>query len=386
MSFARLALAGLLRSPLRLALTVLATSVGVVAFLFLQTVIRLWYAGVAAAAPDRLLVYNKAFITQPLPLSYLQPIRGVPDVSAASYGGWFGGRISEKASDFFPSFFVDQATYLDVFRDFLAPKDQVAAWKADPCGALIGQALAQRFGWKVGDRIPMVGDLYPGDWAFTVRGVYAGRTPEVDTTALLFGYRCLNERAPEPLKDQVGFFALRIDDPARSAQVAAAIDGMFANSPYPTKTESERSFQLGFVAMSGAIVEALRIVSYVILAIMLLVVSNTMAMAVRERTTEIATLRALGFRRPYLVALMVAESMSIALASAALGTAASPALVRLFRAVVAKSFGPLPTISIAPATLALGAAASLAVGIAAVLAPAIHAGRLPVAEALRRAA
>ncbi len=386
MSFARLALASLARSPLRLGLTVLATSVGVVAFLFLQTVIRLWYSGVAAAAPDRLIVYNKAFLTQPLPLSYLQRIQGVPGVSAATYAGWFGGRISERTSDFFPSFFADQATYLDVFRDFLLPAEQLEAWKRDPCGAVIGRALADRFGWKVGDRIAMKGDLYPGDWAFTVRGVYEGRTPEVDTTALAFGFRCLNERAPEGLKDQVGFFGLRIDDPARSAQVAAAVDALFANSPSPTKTESERSFQLGFVAMSGAIVEALRGVSYVVLAVMLLVVSNTLAMAVRERTTELATLRALGFQRPFLFALMATESAAIALASAALGAAASPALIRLFRTVAARSFGPLPAISVAPSTLALGAGATLAVGLFAALAPAAHAARIPVAEALRRVA
>jgi putative ABC transport system permease protein len=385
-SFARLALADLFRNPLRLALTVLATGVGVVAFLFLQTVIHLWYAGVAAAQPDRLIVFNKAFLTQPLPLSYLQRLRGVPGVSAATYAGWFGGRISERASDFFASFFVDQATYLGVFSDLVLPPEQLAAWKADPCGAIVGKALADRFRWKVGDRISMKGDLSPGDWVFTVRGVFAGKTPEVDTAVLAFGHRCLNERAPEDLKDRVGFFALRIDDPARSAEVAAAIDGMFANSPAPTKTESERSFQLGFVAMSGAILEALRIVSFVILAIMLLVVSNTMAMGVRERTSEIATLRALGFRRPFLVGLMVSESTAIALASAALGSAAATPLVRAFRALASKGFGPLPPVSVAPATLALGAAATLAVGLAAVLAPAIHAARLPIAEGLRRVA
>lgn len=386
MSFARLAVRDLLRNPLRLGLTVLATGVSVVAFIFLQTVLRLWYAGVAVAQPDRLVVTNKAFITQPLPLSYLRRMETVPGVNAATYAGWFGGRVSEKTSDFFASFFVDQSSYLRVFDEYLAPSAQIAAWRKDPCGAMAGRALADRFGWKVGDRVSMKGDIYPGDWAFTLRGIYTGKTRQVDTTTLVFGYRCLNERVPDDQKDKVGFFALRVDDPARSAQVAAAIDAMFANSPYPTRTESERSFQLGFLAMSEAILAAIRIVSYVILAIMLLVVGNTLAMSVRERAVDIATLRALGFKRRFVLGLMVTESMAMVLSSAMLGMAASPWLTKAFRAVVSKSVGTLPEISVAPSTLGLGAAAAAAVGLAAVLLPAIRAARLPVAEGLRRVA
>lgn len=386
MTFARLAVRDLARNPLRLGLTVLATTIGVLAFVFLQTVIRLWYAGVAVAQPDRLNVRNKTSLTQTLPLSYLQRIAAVPGVSAVSYGGWFGGRVSEETRDFFASFYVDQASYLKVYDEYLAPEDELAAWRADPCGAVIGKALADRFGWKVGDRVAMKGEAFPGDWAFTVRSVYSGRTREVDTTVLAFGYRCLNERLPDYRKDQVGYFAIRVDDPAQSASVAAAIDALFANSPSPTKTESERAFQLGFVAMSGAILDAVRVVSYVILAIMLLVVGNTLAMGVREKTVDLATLRALGFRRRHLLVLVLSESAAIGVVSAALGCLGAPSLVRGFRAVVSQSFGTLPDISVAPSTLALAAAASLGIALAAGLLPAIRAARLPVAEGLRRVA
>jgi putative ABC transport system permease protein len=331
-------------------------------------------------------VTNKAFLTQPLPLSYLRRIKTVPGVNAATYAGWFGGRISDRTSDFFGSFFVDESSYLKVFDEYLVPSAQITAWKNDPCGAIVGRTLADRFGWKVGDRVSMKGDPYPGDWAFTLRGIYTGKTRQVDATTLAFGYRCLNERVPADQKDKVGFFAIRVDDPARSAQVAAAIDAMFANSPYPTRTESERSFQLGFVAMSGAILAAMRVVSYVILAIMLLVVGNTLAMSVRERAVDIATLRALGFKKRFVLGLMVTESMAMVLSSAVLGMAASPSLIKAFRAVVAKSVGTLPEIPVAPATLGIGAAAAGAVGLAAVLLPAIRAARLSVAEGLRRVA
>ena len=151
----------------------------------------------------------------------------------------------------------------------------------------MGKALVDRFGWKPGDKISLSGTIYPGVWEFTVRGVYAGKTPTVDTRVMAFPYRCINERVPQDRKDLVGYFAIRVDDPARSASIAATIDAMFMNSAYETKTESERSFQLGFVAMSGAIIAAIRIVSYVILVIMLLVVSNTIAMGVREKTVDL---------------------------------------------------------------------------------------------------
>jgi putative ABC transport system permease protein len=293
---------------------------------------------------------------------------------------------SESQRDFYPNIYVDSATYLKVYDEYVVPPEQAAAWRADPCGAMVGRDLAARFGWKVGDLISLKGTAYPGTWDFTVRGIYRGRERNVDTRIMAFDYRCLNERVGSDQKDRVGFFTVRVDDPARSLAVGAQIDSMFANSPFETKTESERSFQLGFVAMSGAILGAVRIVSYVVLVIMLLVVSNTIAMNVREKTVELSTLRALGFRSRYLVFLVLGESVSIGIAAAVLGVAASPLVVRAFGRIVSRSFGSFPAVSIRADTALLAASMAVAVGLVAGLVPARSAARIPIAEGLRREA
>jgi putative ABC transport system permease protein len=383
-TFARLVVRDLFRNRLRLFLTVSATTVGVLAFVFLQTVIDLWYSGVEHAAADRLAVRNRTSLTQTLPLSYLRRIAAVDGVSSITFGGWFGGMKSESQKDFYPNFFVDSATYLKVYDEFIVPQEQVVAWQADPCGAMVGRDLASRFGWKVGDKISLKGTFYPGTWDFTVRGIYRGRDPTIDTRTMAFDFRCVNEAMTGDRKDRIGFFTVRVDDPSRGTAVATTIDAMFENSPDQTKTESERAFQLGFVAMSGAILAAVRIVSYVILLIMLLVVTNTIAMGVRERTVDLSTLRALGFRPKYLAALVLGESTSIGLGGAVVGVAASPLIVRAFGRIVSHSFGSFPEPHIHPATAALSGAAAVLVGVLAGVIPALHAARLPVAEGLRR--
>ncbi|CAM4351079.1 ABC transporter permease [Corallococcus exiguus] len=388
MNYVGLAGRDLMRNPLRMTLTVLAGAVGVTAFIFLSTVVDMFYYNARAAQVDRLIVRNKVSFTQPLPLSYYARIAALPGVTAVTHQEWFGGTLGDTQKDFFANFAVDTHTFLDVFPEFIVPPPQLAAFRGDPCGALVGERLAQRFGWKPGDRVTLKGQLYPGDWTFNVHGIYRGARPGVDTTALVFGYRCLNEsdRLTEALKDKVGIYAVRVDDPARSAEVAAAIDHLFGNSPYPTKTESEKAFQLGFVAMSSAIVTAVRVVSTVILLIILLVIGNTLAMGVRERTRDIATLRALGFRPRTVVALVLAESSFIGLCSAALGVTAAPVLVGIFAKLIASRFGPMPDHLTRGHTLWVSALAAVAVSLLAGVGPALRAVRLPVAEGLRKVA
>ncbi len=384
MTFGTLVRRDVRRNPLRLILTILATAIGVLAFAFLRTVIELWYAGVETAQPDRLAIRNKASITQPLPMSHLRRIEAIPGVTEATFGGWFGGRIGEGFRDFFPNIYVDQGTFFSVYDEYLAPESQIAAWNADPCGAMIGRQLADRFGWTIGDQISLKGTIYPGTWDFVVRGIYDGKTPKTDTTAMLFGFRCINERLPEAAQDKVSYFAVRVDDPSRSAELAATIDALFANGPYETKTESERAFQQAFVAMSGAILSAIEIVSYVILGIILLVVANTVAMGVRERTMELTTLRALGFHPRHVIALVLVESALVSVAGAALGLGAAPWLTGAFGRIVRQSFGGFPDPVLSTGTLVLSAAAALAVGLLAGVLPALRAARIPLAEGLRR--
>lgn len=386
MNYARLGWRDLWRNPLRLSLTVLAGAVGVMAFIFLRTVVDLFYAGAATAQVDRLIIRNKVAITQPLPLSYFPRIAAVPGVTAITHQSWFGGTMSESQRDFFPTLAIDKASFLKVYSEYAVPPEQLTAFEADPCGALIGRSLAERFGWEEGRRLTLKSQVYPGEWTFTVRGIYDGTRPGVDTTSMVFGYRCLNERLPENWKDQVGLYSVRVDDPSRSGQVAAAIDGMFANSPYATVTESERAFQLGFVAMSSAILTAVKLVSNVILAIILLVIGNTIAMAVRERTRDIATLRAMGFRPRHVVLFIVVEAAFIGVAAGGLGSLAAPPMLEAFTQAVASQFGPMPESAVRAQTLVVGALAAVVVSLLAAVGPAIRALRLPVAEGLRKVA
>jgi putative ABC transport system permease protein len=387
-NYVRLAARDLMRNPLRLGLTILAGAVGVMAFIFLRTVIDIFYFGAEAAQVDRLIIRNKVSITQPLPLSYYARIAALPGVTAVTHQEWFGGTLGDTQRDFFANFAIDPNTFLEVFPEYTATAAELSAFRGDPCGALVGEKLARRFGWKPGDRVTLKGQIYPGDWTFNVRGIYTGTRPGADTTALAFGYRCLNEseRLPEGMKDQVGLYAVRVDDPARSGEVAAAIDGMFANSPYPTKTESEKAFQLGFVAMSSAILTAVKVVSTVILLIILLVIGNTLAMGVRERTRDFATLRAMGFRPRTVVLLVLAESSFIGLVASALGVLAAPALVNGFARLIASQFGQLPDNVMRARTLGVSALAAVLVSLLAGIVPALRAVRMSVAEGLRKVA
>ena len=386
MRFGRLVVRDLVRNRLRLALTIVAATIGVLAFVFLQTVVDLWYAGVEHAAADRMTIRNKTSLTQNLPLSYLRRIEAVPGVSAVTFGGWFGGRKSESQKDFYPNFFVDSSSYLKVFSEYVTPNEHASAWMNNPCGAMVGRGLADRFGWRVGDENRLRGTIYPGDWDFTVREMYRGKDETADTRGMAFDYRCINERVAADRKDRVGFFTIRVDDPSRSATIAATIDAMFADSPAETKTESERAFQLGFVAMSGAILAAVRIVSYVVLLIMLLVVSNTIAMNVREKTVELSTLRALGFRSRYVLTMVLAESTTIGFVAAVLGLLASPLVLRAFGRVVAANFGSLPPAVIRIDTVFSAGAMAVLVGVLAGVLPARAAMRIQIAEGLRREA
>jgi putative ABC transport system permease protein len=386
MTLGRLVWRDLLRNPLRLGLTILAGAVGVMSFIFLRTVVDVFYLSAESAQADRLFTRAKASITEDLPLSYLPRIAAVQGVDDLTYYGFFGGRYGESQRDFFGTAFVDPVSFMRVFNELIVSPQQAAAFQADACGALIGPDLARRYGWKPGDRVTLKGTLYPGDWTFTVRGIYDVRGGTLDKSSLFFGFRCLNEKLPESRRDRVGAFMIRVEDPSRSAAVASAVDAMFANSPYPTRTESERTATLGFISMLSAIITAVQVVSSVILLIILLVIGNTLAMSVRERTRDLATLRAMGFKSGRVVMLVLFESLAIGLASAALGVLIAPPLIMGFIAAVGSQLGGLPSDVIRESTLLLGGLAALGVALLAGVIPAVRAVRLPVAEGLRRVA
>ncbi|MFY0576728.1 ABC transporter permease [Cystobacter fuscus] len=385
MTFGRLVWKDLLRNPLRLGLTVLAGGVGVMAFIFLRTVVDLFYVGAAAAQADRLLTRSKVSITEDLPLAYLPRIAAVPGVSDVTFYGFFGGRYGESQKDFFGSAFVDPPSFMKVFDEVSVPPGR---WPPSRRTRAV-RSLARTGGalrLEGGDRVTLKGTIYPGDWTFTVRGVYDVRSGGMDTASFFFGFRCLNEKLPKERRDRVGAFLLRVEDPSRSALVSSSVDAMFANSPYPTRTESERAATLGFISMLSAIITAVQVVSTVILFIILLVIGNTLAMSVRERTRDPATPRAMGFKSGRVVMLVLFESLVIGLASAALGVLIAPPLINGFISAVGSQLGGVPKDFMRESTLLLGALAALGVSLLAGAIPALRAVRISVAEGLRKVA
>ncbi|MEM5433345.1 ABC transporter permease [Cupriavidus oxalaticus] len=370
-----------LRHKLRTALTVLGLVIAVLAFGLLRTVIDAWYAGASAASSARLVTRNAISLVFPLPLSYESRIRGVDGVTSVARSNWFGG-VYRDPKNFFAQFAVSD-NYLDLYPEFVVPEQQRADYQRDRKGALVGRQLADQFGFKIGDVIPIKGTIYPGTWEFVVRGIMEGRDESIITKQMVFHWEYLNEtiRKKTPRQaDQVGVYVLGVDNPDNTAAISRNVDAVFRNSLAETLTETEQAFQLGFVAMSNQIIAAIRVVSYVVLLIIMAVMANAMAMSARERTVEYATLKALGFGPGFLALLVFGESLAICVAGGALGMLATPPMAAAFKQAVG---GVFPVFTVSPETMRAQAACALAVGIAAGIVPAVQAARVRIVEGLR---
>ncbi|MEN3297345.1 MAG: putative transport system permease protein [Burkholderiales bacterium] len=377
-----------LRHKLRTFLTVLGLTVATLSFGLLQTVIGAWYAGAEAASNTRLITRNSISLVFPLPLSYESRIRGVEGVDGVGYANWFGG-VYQDPKNFFPQFAISGGGYLDLFPEFVLKDEERDAFLRDRKGAVIGRKLANQYGFKVGDIIPIRGTIFPGQWEFTVRAIYDGREASTDTSQMFFHWDYLNEtllkkakaRAPSGLQNQVGFYVVRIKDPEHAASISRAVDAQFKNSLAETLTETEKAFQLGFVSMSQAIVTAIRVVSFVVILIIMAVMANTMAMSARERMSEYATLKALGFGPGFLALLIFGESLLISLVGAGLGIALLFPATAAFSTKIGTLF---PVVEIARQTMALQFGAAIAIGIIAAILPAVRAAQVRIVDGLRR--
>jgi putative ABC transport system permease protein len=368
------------RHRLRTALTLLGLAIAVLAYGLLQTVVDAWYAGAAAASGTRLITRNAISLTVFLPASYESRIRGVDGVTKVARSNWFGG-IYQEPKNFFPQFAVS-AAYLDLYPEFVIPEAERAAWLRDRKGALVGRQLAERYGFKVGDVLPIRGTIYPGTWEFVVRGIFDGSDPSKITRQMMFHWDYLNEtlRKSAPRRaDYVGVYVVGIDNIDNAAAVSSAVDGVFRNSLAETLTETEQAFQLGFVALSDQIIAAIRLVSYVVILIILAVMANTMAMSARERTSEYATLKALGFGPPFLVALIFGESLAICLLGGGIGIALTPPVAAAFKQMVSI----FPVFAVSRETILFQAVCALAVALGSAIVPAIRASRIRIVEGLR---
>ena len=385
MFLTQLLLRNAFRHPLRSLLTLLGLVVAIAAFGLLRTVNEAWYAGVQASSATRLIARNATSLTFVLPISYAQRIRGVDGVSSVSWANWFGG-IYQTERNFFPQFGVEPASYLKLYPEYLLTDDEKLAFIRDRQGAIVGRKLANQYGWKIGDTIPIRGTIFPGTWNFTIRGIWDGRDAKTDENQLLFHWQLLNESVKKRFPkrgDSVGVFIVGIDDPSQAAAVAGRVDAMFKNSLAESLTETESAFQLSFVSMSEAILVAIEAVSYIVVLIILAVMANTMTMTARERLAEYATLKALGFGPGFVARLLLGESLLIAALGGAVGIAVSFPIAAAFASVVGSV---LPVFEISSTTIALQVGAALAVGFIAAAWPAWQMGRIDIVNGLRHVA
>ena len=383
MELIRLLLRNALRHKLRTVLTVIGVAVAVMAFALLQTVVTAWHAGVEASAANRLITRHAVSFVFPLPLSYRDRIAQIAGVNKVTYAVWFSGVYIDK-NQFFARLAVDSDTFFDVYPEFVIYREQFEAFKRERNACIIGVDIANRYHLKIGDIMPIEGDVYPGQWEFVVRGIYYPRDQTTDPSSMMFHYRYVDERVRQEFPDragQVGWYIVRIDDPANSAQISQEIDNLFANSRAETKTETERAFQQSFLSAASAVITAMNIMSFVIIGIILLVLGNTMVMSARERTHEFAVLKALGFSGGQLFLLLGGESMILSIAGSALGLALTLPAVAGFQSALPK--GWFPVFYIKPETIVIGCIAGLVVGFLASLIPLRRVLTTRIVEGLR---
>jgi len=381
MKFSALIFANLLRKKIRLILTVGSFAVALFLFAFLAVVQNAFNRGADVAGADRLVVIDRVSIINLIPLKYRDQILQIPGVKSITHNNWFGG-VYQDEKNFFPQFVIDPENQRQVFPELIVPDDQWNAFLKDRQGAIAGARTAERFHWKIGDRIPIKTTLYGGgSWEFNLDGIYHGQRPEDDETQFWLQWDYFEERIPEQAKGQIGWYVLRINNPDDAVRVAKAIDDKFANSPSETKTETESAFAAGWVKQFGNIQFLILTIGSVVFFTLLLVTGNTMAISVRERTAELAVMKAIGYSGPRVLIFILAESLVIALAGGLLGLGlallAIPALAKALN-------GMLPTLLLDPSILILGLVAALAVGIASGILPGLGAMRMRVVEAFRR--
>ncbi|MCG6861771.1 MAG: ABC transporter permease [Chromatiaceae bacterium] len=383
MKFLGLLLSGLRRKKTRTILTLLSITVAFVLFGYLAAIKQGFDMGVSVAGADRLITRHRVSLVRLLPESYEARIERIQGVVNAVHSTWFGG-VYQKPTNFFAQIAVPPEEFLDVYPEYLLDDEEKAAWLETRTGAIAGRVLADRYGWKVGDRIPLEATIWTKKdggqtWDFDLVGIYEGAEKGTDTSQFFFRYDYFDE-ARLMGAGMVGWYTLRIDDPENAARVAAEIDEEFANSPSETKTEPEGAFLQGFANQLGNIGIMLKAILSAVFFTILLVTGNTIAQSVRERTQEIAVLKALGFTHIGVLFLVLAEAMLIV----GVGGFSGLALAWLLTTYGDPTNGALPVFFIPLADLAIGILIVLLMGLAAGILPAIQAQRLRIADALRR--
>jgi putative ABC transport system permease protein len=380
--FAHLVWGNLKRKKLRTSLTLLTIVVAFVLFGLLCAIRQALVGGVELAGADRLIVRHKVSIIQLLPVSYEQRMEKIPGVAAVVHQTWFGG-IYQDPKNFFMQCPVEPEKFMAMFPEFILPPEQMKAWLATRTGAIVGRKTAERFHWKIGDKIPIMSPIWMRKtWEFDLVGIFDGAKKGTDTTGMFFRYDYFDEvrQAQNWGAGLVGWYTIRVQNPAEAAAVAQRVDAEFENSPYETKTEPEGAFIQGWANQIGNITLIVAAILGAVFFTILLVTGSTMSQAVRERIGELGVLKAIGFTNGQLLGLVLAESCLLAL----LGGGAGLALAWAITARGDPTGGLLPLFHLPLGDLLIGAGIALALGVVTGLLPALQAMRLRVADALRR--
>jgi len=368
------------RNKRRSVLTVLSITFSLLLLTLMMTIWRAFYLDTfSAESAQRLVTRHRVSLTQSMPVYYREKIRTIPGVVAVAPNNWFGGQYKDpKPENFFAQFGTDPQEILKVFTDFRIPPDQVEAWQKDQAGVIVDSELIKKYGWKIGDRIVLKGTIYPVDLELTIRGIYTAPEP---TDSVYFNQKYVEE-AVTFAKGRAGTFGILADSPINVSKVATAVDDMFRNSPEPTKTESEKAFQLSFINSIGNVKAFILSICFAVVFATLLVSATTMAMSIRERTREVAVLKTLGFTRQSILRLYVGEAVLVALTGGALGCMlAVLAVTGLAHAPGMGLF--LSGMKVTPPTLLMAIVVAGMVGLLSAIFPAYHAAKLDIVEGLR---
>jgi putative ABC transport system permease protein len=378
MKYFPLVLANLGRHKRRTILTIGSVALALFLFASLQTIVTTIQAASRFGSATRLVTMNATGFVLPLPIAYANRLQATPGIQQVTWANWFGGKYGD-GKRFFAAFAVDPKSYLEMYPEISVPDDQKQAFLRERSSALVGIRLKEVFGWQLGQNITLQGNVYPGDWTFTIRGFYTPTDKVINDDMMMFHHEYLEERIGRP--GQAGWYIVKIDDPNNAPRIGKAVDDQFRNSSASTKTATEQAFNASFATMWGNIGLLMGTIGIAIVFAILLVTANAMMMSARERTREVAVLKTVGFTDRMLFSLVMLEAGLIAIAGAVLGLGGAKLLYRLANF---NAGGFLPGFDVTSRTLAIGAGITLLLMVASGLIPAFRAARLPVIQALRQ--
>jgi putative ABC transport system permease protein len=388
MRLVTLGVKNVMRSRFRTVMTVLGVAVAILAFVMLRTVLSAWTMASEFAAKDRVVTRHKVSFIMPLPGKYLSDVERIAGVKEAAASSWFGGKDPKHPDEFFGSMAVNPKAFLNVYDEIVLDPAEKDAWYTNRTGAVVGDAIAKKMGWKIGDRVILQGTIFTGDWPFEISGIYTTSRRSMDRTSFFFHYDYLNEWKKKNMptdNDSVGWITSRIEKGQNPASMAKDIDQHFDDRDVQTMSQDERAFATSFLGMISAILKALDIVSVVIMLIMMLILGNTIAMGVRERTHEYGVLRAIGFMPKHLMLFVLGEAAMIGFLGGVVGLGLAYPLVEqgMGRFLEENMGNFFPYFRIPPETWATSLGLSVLLGILAAALPAYQAAKLDVVSSLR---